>query len=102
VPAARWRRWSAVYCRSIRSRWSSTARWLTTTNLDKACDIQIAAQACGKLILPPAEVCAYTEQQFNNPNRALEAGELTDVNAMQLAWAALLRRLDRVSPGYRD
>ncbi|WP_428555850.1 class II aldolase/adducin family protein [Pseudomonas edaphica] len=70
--------------------------------LDKACDIQIAALACGKLILPPAEVCAYTEQQFNNPNRALEEGELTDVNAMQLAWAALLRMLDRVSPGYRD
>src|SRR5476651_1303943 len=46
--------------------------------LEKACDIQIAAQACGALILPPAEVCAHTEQQFNNPGRALQEGELTD------------------------
>ncbi|WP_448652009.1 class II aldolase/adducin family protein [Pseudomonas fluorescens] len=70
--------------------------------LEKACDIQIAAQSCGKLVLPAAEVCAYTEQQFNNPGRALGEGELADLDAMQLAWAALLRMLDRVSPGYRD
>lgn len=70
--------------------------------LEKACDIQIAAQACGPLVLPSAEVCQYTEQQFNNPGRPLEEGELVDLDAMQLAWAALLRMLDRVSPGYRD
>ncbi|WP_395608141.1 class II aldolase/adducin family protein [Pseudomonas sp. B22129] len=70
--------------------------------LEKACDIQIAAQACGKLVLPSAEVCAHTEQQFNNPARPVEEGQLVDLDAMQLAWSALLRLLDRVSPGYRD
>jgi len=70
--------------------------------LEKACDIQIAAQACGTLILPPADVCEYTERQFNDPGRPLEEGELVDLDAMQLAWAALLRLLDRVSPGFRE
>uniref|UniRef100_UPI00035FD1C8 class II aldolase/adducin family protein n=1 Tax=Pseudomonas tolaasii TaxID=29442 RepID=UPI00035FD1C8 len=70
--------------------------------LEKACDIQIAAQACGKLVLPSAEVCAHTEQQFNNPARPVKEGQLVDLDAMQLAWSALLRLLDRVSPGYRD
>jgi ribulose-5-phosphate 4-epimerase/fuculose-1-phosphate aldolase len=70
--------------------------------LEKACEIQLAAQAAGELVLPPAEVCEHTERQFNDPGRALEDGELSDPDAMQLAWAALLRLLDRVAPGYRD
>ena len=70
--------------------------------LEKACDIQLAAQAAGELVLPSAEVCAHTERQFNDPGRPLEEGELSDPDAMQLAWAALLRMLDRVAPGYRD
>lgn len=70
--------------------------------LDKACEIQLAAQASGKLILPPDEVCAHTERQFNQPDRPLEKGQLADLDANRLAWSALLRLLDRVSPGYRD
>ncbi|MNG18700.1 Decarboxylase NovR [compost metagenome] len=70
--------------------------------LEKACEIQLAAQACGELVLPPHEVCAHTERQFNDPGRPLEDGELSDPDAMQLAWAALLRLLDRVAPDYRD
>ena len=70
--------------------------------LEKACEIQLAAQAAGELVLPPAEVCEHTERQFNDPGRPLDEGELNDPGAMQLAWAALLRLLDRVAPGYRD
>lgn len=43
-----------------------------------------------------------TERQFNDPGRPLDEGELSDPDAMQLAWAALLRLLERVAPGYRD
>jgi len=70
--------------------------------LEKACDIQLAAQACGDLVLPPAAVCEHTERQFNQPQRPLAAGELSDSDALDLAWKALLRLLDRVAPGYRD
>ena len=70
--------------------------------LEKACEIQRAAQACGELLLPPHEVCAHTERQFNDPGRPLEEGQLSDPDAMQLAWAAMLRLLERIAPGYRD
>ncbi|POA79670.1 class II aldolase/adducin family protein [Pseudomonas sp. DP16D-R1] len=70
--------------------------------LEKACEIQLAAQAAGELVLPPAEVCEHTERQFNDPGRPLDEGELSDPDAMQLAWAALLRLLERVAPGYRN
>lgn len=70
--------------------------------LEKACEMQLAAQACGELILPPAAVCEHTERQFNDPGRPLQEGELNDPDAMQLAWAALLRLLERVAPDYRS
>lgn len=70
--------------------------------LEKACDIQLAAQACGDLVLPAPEVCAHTERQFNQPDRPLGEGELNDPDALDLAWKALLRLLDRIAPDYRD
>ncbi|TRX74035.1 class II aldolase/adducin family protein [Pseudomonas mangiferae] len=70
--------------------------------LEKACDIQIAAQAGGELVIPPDAVCRRTEQQFNAPQRPLADNELADPDGLDLAWQALLRLLDRVAPGYRD
>ncbi|SMF37747.1 MULTISPECIES: class II aldolase/adducin family protein [unclassified Pseudomonas] len=70
--------------------------------LEKACEIQLAAQSAGQLILPPAAVCERTEQQFNAPLKGLKQGELSDPDAVGLAWGALLRMLGRVAPGYRD
>ncbi|WP_313395670.1 class II aldolase/adducin family protein [Pseudomonas sp.] len=70
--------------------------------LEKACEIQLAAQSAGQLVLPAAAVCAHTERQFNEPARGLKQGELTDPDALQLAWAALLRMLDRTAPDYRN
>lgn len=69
--------------------------------LEKACEIQLAAHSAGQVILPPAEVCRHTERQFNDPGRGLKQGELADADALQLAWAALLRMLERVAPDYR-
>lgn len=66
--------------------------------LEKACDIQIAAQASGSLRLPSPELAEYTARQF--------AGEVTDEfsddQAYELAWAALLRLLDRIDPEYKN
>lgn len=70
--------------------------------LEKACDIQLAAQAGGELLLPSHEVCEHTQRQFNEPARSLADGELSDPDANELAWQALLRLLDRVAPDYRD
>lgn len=70
--------------------------------LEKACEIQLAAQSAGQVILPPAEVCRHTERQFNDPGRGLKQDELADPDALQLAWAALLRMLEKVAPGYRS
>ncbi len=70
--------------------------------LEKACEIQLAAQAAGEIVLPSEAVCAHTERQFNDHARQLKEGELTDSGAMQLAWKALLRMLERVAPDYRD
>ncbi|MFQ6573817.1 class II aldolase/adducin family protein [Pseudomonas sp. UM16] len=70
--------------------------------LEKACEIQLAAQAAGEIVLPPDAVCAHTERQFNEPARELKEGELSDPDGMQLAWAALLRLVQRVAPDYRN
>ncbi len=66
--------------------------------LDKACDIQIAAAAAGKLRLPPQEVCEYTAKQYEGT----VVGDYGDPEAIALAWAALLRLVDRVAPGYDE
>lgn len=69
--------------------------------LEKACEIQLAAQAGGTLRLPSDEVCKRTEQQFNAPGKDVPEGELSDPDFVQFSWAALLRLLDRVAPDYK-
>ena len=70
--------------------------------LEKACDIQIAAQAGGELVIPPDAVCRRTERQFNEPHQPQAEGELSDPDGIDLAWEALLRMLDRIQPDYRN
>lgn len=36
------------------------------------------------------------------PGRGLRQGELADPDPLQLAWAALLRMLEKTAPGFRD
>lgn len=67
--------------------------------LEKACEIQVTAQAGGgPLVLPPAEVCEYTAQQLTGE----ATSDFEDHDAHDLAWAALLRLLDRTCPDYKD
>lgn len=60
--------------------------------LDKACAIQLKAQAGGgQLRMPSHEICLKTRQELVGDG-ALEGA---------LEWPALLRKLDKLSPGYR-
>lgn len=62
--------------------------------LQRACEIQIAAQAGGKaLVQVPQVIVAGIAQAAAQVTRGLGGN---------LAWPALLRRLDRLSPGYAD
>jgi ribulose-5-phosphate 4-epimerase/fuculose-1-phosphate aldolase len=72
--------------------------------LEKACEIQLAAQAGGvALTLPSREVCEHTERQFNAPPIPSPDGSvLIDMDGYGLSWSALLRLLDRIDPGYQE
>jgi len=60
--------------------------------LERACQIQIAAQAGGsRLVVPPDAVCARTSAQFRGDDRYVQGRD----------WQALLRLLDRIDPSYR-
>lgn len=67
--------------------------------LEKACEIQLAAQSMGQLVLPTHEVAEHTARQLAGE----ETGDdFVDEDGPELAWAALLRLLDRVAPDYRS
>ncbi|WP_326597799.1 class II aldolase/adducin family protein [Streptomyces sp. NBC_01803] len=69
--------------------------------LDKACEIQLAAQAGGAaLTVPPPDVCEYAARQLTGEGEA--DSDYTDDDAYDLAWAALLRLVERVAPDYAD
>src|SRR6266436_1640066 len=64
--------------------------------MERACEVQVMALSCNtRLVYPPREVLEKTfdkvEPRPNLPNRNGE-----------LAWPALLRKLDRVDPSYRN
>ncbi|MFF3494738.1 class II aldolase/adducin family protein [Streptomyces sp. NPDC002795] len=67
--------------------------------LDKACDIQLAAQAGGSLTIPPREVCEYTARQLNDGDARTD---LSNEGEFEPAWAALLRLVERIAPDYVD
>jgi ribulose-5-phosphate 4-epimerase/fuculose-1-phosphate aldolase len=59
--------------------------------MEQACRIQITATQGGqKITVPPDNVAAHTADQFNR----------TSTTKGQRPWAALRRRLDRISPDY--
>ena len=64
--------------------------------MERACEIQVMALSCNtKLIIPSAEILEKTfdkvKPRVDRPNRNGD-----------LAWPALLRKLDRVDPSYRN
>ncbi|MFZ0323812.1 MAG: class II aldolase/adducin family protein [Actinomycetes bacterium] len=64
--------------------------------LDKACEIQLAAAAAGRLRLPAPAVCEHTARQFEGT----VVGDYGDPEANGLAWAALLRLVEKIAPDY--
>ncbi len=64
--------------------------------MERACEVQVMALSCNtKLIIPSAEILEKTfdkvKPRVDKPNRNGD-----------LAWPALLRKLDRVDPSYRN
>ncbi len=68
--------------------------------LDKACEIQTAATAAGsELITPHSDICELTARQLAGED---DSSDLQDDKAYDLAWAALLRMVERIAPDYKD
>ena len=67
--------------------------WLRMYMLERACEAQVAAQAGGAVLEAPAEAGAKT---------AAIAKAGLPIVGRNLAWPALLRRLDRVDASFRD
>ncbi|MCU0570846.1 MAG: class II aldolase/adducin family protein [Oculatellaceae cyanobacterium Prado106] len=61
--------------------------------LDRACEVQIAAQSTGTpLVMPSAQVCEHSAQQQ----------DIEMANLGQLEWSALMRMLDQEDSSYRN
>ena len=58
--------------------------------LERACSIQIAAQGGGTLRMPQEDVQSVVESQSKSMSHAAD----------MLVWPALLRRLNRINPGF--
>lgn len=67
--------------------------------LNRACEIQVSAAAAGTLRLPTADICERSARQLAGTGTG---DDFTDPEAYDLAWAALLRLLDRIAPDYAD
>lgn len=64
--------------------------------LERACEIQIAAQG-SQLVLPPEEVIERAGRQM----RGEDVGDTyTDAEGIDLAWAALVRQVERLYPDF--
>ena len=64
--------------------------------LERACQVQVMALSCNtKLIYPPQDVLEATfDKVRSRPDRPARNGDL--------AWPALLRKLDRIDPSYKN
>ncbi|MDT4861677.1 hypothetical protein FQZ97_962920 [compost metagenome] len=69
--------------------------------LQRACEIQIKAQSCGvELLQIPQDVQDKTLALTREMNRNMR-GNQKQLDG-SVPWPALLRRLDRLSPGFRN
>ncbi|MCX5536491.1 class II aldolase/adducin family protein [Streptomyces sp. NBC_00006] len=79
---------------------SAKSAFLRMYYLEKACEIQVTAQAGGQLIIPSEQVCEYTAQQLTGEGEA--SSDVEDDIAYDLAWGALLRLVERIAPDYKE
>ena len=63
--------------------------------LERACQVQLDAMAAGRLHLIDPEVVAHSNRETD---RFLES----EAGVGELEFQALMRRLDRIDPSYRD
>ncbi len=63
--------------------------------LERACEVQVMAMAANtKLVCPPKDILEETYEKCSRARMPNRNGSL--------AWPALLRKLDRVDPSYRN
>ena len=63
--------------------------------LNKACEIQVETMKTGgELLIPADEVCEHVAQQASSPRYMAQS--------IDLIWQAMLRKLDRTAPSFRD
>ncbi|OXY91576.1 class II aldolase [Streptomyces diastatochromogenes] len=68
--------------------------------LNQACEIQTAATAAGaRLVVPHPDICELTARQLAGEDGS---SDLQDDRAYDLAWAALLRLVERIAPDHKD
>lgn len=82
---------------------SAARAFLRMFYLERACEIQVAAQSTGaELIIPDAAVCERTARQLNNEPLDGPSNDRDNSDNWDLAWSALLREVARFAPDYRD
>ena len=65
-------------------------------HLERACSMQVATRTLGPIAYPVDQLAIDKNTELlSNPDRA-------ELRSTQLVWPPLLRKLDRVNPGYRD
>ncbi len=68
--------------------------------LERSCQIQVDAMAGGApLVTPPPDVCEHTARQFEGGQ---SKDDYSNDAAPNLAWAAMLRLVERRYPDYKD
>ena len=65
-------------------------------HLERACTMQVRTRMLGRTAYPIEKlVIDRNEELFSNPDRA-------ELRSTTLVWPPLLRKLDRIDPGYRN
>jgi hypothetical protein len=68
--------------------------------LERSCEIQVDALAGGApIVVPPPDVCSRTARQFEGGQGK---DDYSNDAAPNLAWAAMLRLVERLYPDYKD
>ncbi|MGV9713939.1 class II aldolase/adducin family protein [Gordonia sp. NPDC003424] len=82
---------------------SAARAFLRMFYLERACEIQVAAQSTGvDLIIPDAAVCERTARQLNNERPVGATNDRDNSDNWDLAWSALLREVESFAPDYRN
>jgi ribulose-5-phosphate 4-epimerase/fuculose-1-phosphate aldolase len=79
---------------------SAPQAFLRMFYLERACEIQLRAQAGGPLVVPSPETAERAARQLAGD--ATDGDDFTDEDSLSLAWQGLLRLVNRIAADYRD